>query len=47
MVAVIAYCKFVSVFSSKIPVRVIGGGRKGVRPKLLPCTCKSPSYLSW
>lgn len=28
-----------------LPIRVIGGGTKGIQPKLLPCNRKSPTYL--
>ena len=30
---------------SLVPVWVIGGGRKGIWPELLPCTSKSPTLL--
>ena len=28
-----------------VPIWVVGGSRKGIRPKLLPCTGASPTYL--
>ena len=30
-----------------VPVLVVGGGRKGIRPKLLLCTSKSPTLVLW